>query len=123
LAVSSAPGLRLRALAVVRGLVEQLRVEVVGRLEVVEAQRDFGLQGLAVARLGVRPGGEIVLGDAEPPPELAEELEGRDPVAGLDPRDVRRRAARESQLSLAEPGGFPRGSKAVSYRPWIVDVS
>ena len=59
----------------------------------------------------VRAGREVVLGDAEAAAELAEELEGGDAVAGLDARDVGRRAAREGELPLAQTGPFARARR------------
>ena len=55
---------------------------------------------------GSTPVARIVLGDAEPAAQLAKELERRDPVARLDPRDVGRGAAGEGELPLAEAGGL-----------------
>ena len=95
---------------------EHLRVQALGELELAQPERDLGLEVCAVALVRVRPRREIVLGDAEPAAELAKELERRDPVTRLDPRDVGRRAAREGQLPLAEAGGLPRCAKAIAYR-------
>jgi hypothetical protein len=54
---------------------------------------------------GGAAGREVVLGDAEAPTELAEKLEGGDPVAGLDAGDVRGRAAGECELALTQSRG------------------
>ena len=50
----------------------------------------------------VGAGRQVILGNAEPAAELAQELERGDAVARLDARDVRGRAAREGELPLAE---------------------
>src|SRR6185503_10011628 len=91
-------------LAGVRRVHRGLGVELVRALDVVEAQRDLGLERGEVLGLRLLARGEVVLGHAEAPAELPEELERGDPVARLDPRDIRRRAARERELALAQPG-------------------
>ena len=64
--------------------------------------------------------------DQPPQPDresLTEELERGDPVARLDPRDVRRRAAREGELPLAQPGGLTGRAEALADRSGIVYMS
>jgi len=116
-------GVRRRALAVAGALLEHLRVEGLGELEVVEAERYLGLEGGSVAPLRVCPGGEVVLRDAEPAPQLAQKLEGRDAVARLDAGDVGRRTAGEGQLALAQPGRLSGCAETLAYRVGVVDVS
>ena len=92
-------------------------------LELVQAERDlgFGQEGAVLERPFCSRCQEV-LGDVETPAELAQELEGRDAVTGLDPRDVGGRAARERQLALAEPDPFPRGLESLANRGGAVDV-
>jgi len=65
---------------------------------------------------------EIVLGHAQASPELAEELEGGDPVARFDARDVGRGAARKRKLALAESGPFARFLQAHTHGGGTVDM-
>jgi hypothetical protein len=57
------------------------------------------------------------------PAHLAQELERRDPVARLDPRDVRGRAARERELALAQAGALAGLPETLSDCDGIVDMS
>ena len=115
-------GVRVRLDLVVGHLLEHPRVQALGELELVQPERDLGLEDGAVALTGVDAGGEVVLRDAEPAAQLTQELERGNPVARLDPRDVGGRAAGEGELALAEPGGLACGAEAVADGARVVYV-
>jgi hypothetical protein len=75
-----------RAESVRRGVLQEVGVEALRVLEVLQAEGDLGFQeraaGVAAAVLRARR--EPVLGDPEPAAELAQQLEGRNAVPGLD---------------------------------------
>ena len=64
------PFLHLRPLRGGERAVEELAVERAGALEVVEPERDLGLEDREADRTDVRAGREVVLADAEPAAEL-----------------------------------------------------
>jgi hypothetical protein len=106
------------------GALEELGVEPFDLVQVSQAEDDLGLEEgpSDVAAAVLRARGEPVLGDAEPAPELAQKLERGDAVPGLDPRDVGRRAAREREPALAEPGFLARAAKPPADGARVVDV-
>ena len=106
------------------GLLEDLRVELLGAAEIVEPERDLRLQQPASRLRGavLGPGGEPVLGHAEAVAELPEQLKRGDPVAGLDAGDVRGRAPGEGELALAQSGPLAGGAEAPAHRRWVIDV-
>jgi hypothetical protein len=108
---------------VVRRLLASLDVESLGLSEISQAQSDLGLEELC-ARAGGRigAGGEKVLSYSEPSSQLTQKLEGGDAIPGLDPRDVRGRAAGERQLALAEAGPNACGAQTLAHRLRAVDV-
>ena len=59
----------------------------------VEPQGELGVHEARGRFVALCSGREVVLAHPETPTHLAQELEGRNPVAGLDPRDVGRRTA------------------------------
>jgi hypothetical protein len=115
---------RLRPREVGARVLEHRREEALRQVELLQAERDLGLEeGPARLEAAVlRPGGEPVLGDPEPPAELAEELERRDAVTRLDAGDVGGRAAGKGQLPLAQPGLLARRAKAQADRAGVIDV-
>jgi hypothetical protein len=68
----------------------------------VEPERELCVHEAGRCVVALRTGGEVVLAHTEAPAHLAQELERRNPVARLDPRDVRGRAPGEGELALAE---------------------
>ena len=96
-------GPRCRARKRLVGLGEVARVP--GRLRRLDRPYRVGHVGverfLAVCELRLR--------DPDPARELPHHLERRDSLAALDAGDVRRAAARERELALADPGGLARG--------------
>ena len=65
---------------------------------------------------------EAGLADPDPAGELAHHLQRRDPLAPLDPRDVRGAAAGERELPLADPRRLARGMKPLPNGNRIVVV-
>ena len=105
------------------GSVERLLEETRGGVEVVEAERELGLREQVVLPAGARVAGrEVLAGHAEPLPQQLEHLERGRAHARLDPRDVRRRAARERELALAQSDLLTRFLDANSDRSRIVDM-
>jgi hypothetical protein len=91
-------------------VLERILEEPLGGLEIVEPERDLGVEecGLPGDRPVLAPGREVVRADAEALAELAQDLERRNPVAGLDPRDVGGGAALERELALVQARALPR---------------
>ena len=105
-------------------VVERLRVEPAGGADVVEAERDLGIdERRAGDHAGVHPRREEVRIHAETLPELAQKLNRRDPLAELEPRDVRRRAGIPGELLLRQPRALARLSETVPDSLRIVDVT
>src|SRR5439155_7961343 len=94
------PAERPRPLVARRRPLEDLVEEFPGELALVESKRDLGLDERRAFLVALVAGGEVVLADTEPLSHLSQQLQRRDSVARFDPRDVRRRAAREGELSL-----------------------
>ena len=115
---------RSRALVVGRGCVECLVVELLGGIELAEAKCDLGIEQRPVLRqeVAVEPGRKPVLAHSEAPAHLAEELERRDPLAGLDPRDIGGRAAFEGELALAQACALARISEPAAHLSRVVDM-
>ena len=90
--------------------VERLGVELLGGVDLVEPERDLGVEQRPILGqdVPVEARREPVLADTEPPTHLAEQLQRRNPLAGLDARDVRGRAALERELALAQSGALTR---------------
>ena len=106
------------------GALLERRLEHLPRLVgLVEAQRELCVHEPRRGVVPLRAGGEVVLADAETPAHLAQELEGRDPVARLDPRDVRGRAARKRELALAQAGALTGLSQPLTDRDGIIYMS
>lgn len=107
-----------------RRALEKRRVEALGLVELVQTQSNLGLdENPDSVPPNVGAGRQIVLGDAEPAPELAQQLEGRNPVARLDARDVRGRAARKGELALAEARLLAGDLKSLAHSSGAVDMS
>ena len=116
-------GQRTAVILLAPGRLQDVLVEPLRVVGVAEAQRQLGVeQTRVVGRRAILTGGEIVLADAEPAAELAQELQRRDAVAGLDARDVRRRAAREGEIALGEACALARGAQPLAYRDRVVDM-
>ena len=114
---------RAAALARVLGSLERLLEETLGGVEVVEAERELGLREQVLLPAGALVAGrEVLAGHAEALPEQLEHLERRRAHARLDPRDVRRRAARKRELPLAQPDLLARFLDADSDRGRVVDM-
>jgi hypothetical protein len=108
------PLLDVRAVGRPNRLLERLAVQLLGALDVVEAQGELGFEEQEALRPEVGAGREVVLRDAQAASELPKELERRDAVAGLDARDVGRGATGERELALAEAGCLARRPKALA---------
>jgi hypothetical protein len=110
--------------AFARGSLEQAVVEPLGVLEVSKPKGDLGLdqRRAQLVGAGVRAGRQVVLRHAQLSSELAQKLEGGDAVAGFDPRDVGRGAARERQPALAQSRLLAGGAQAFPYLAGIIDV-
>ena len=107
-----------------RRALEKRRVEALGLVELVQAERNLGLdENAASVPAHVGAGRQVVLGNAEPAAELAQQLEGGDAVARLDARDVRGRAAREGELALAEACLLAGELESLAYSGGAVDMS
>src|ERR671925_1129471 len=93
-------------------LLERVRIELSREVALVEPERKLRVDqaGRVVTALDTRC--EVVLADPEPAAHLTQELKRWDPVAGLDARDVRRRATRKRELTLAQARAFARLSEA-----------
>jgi hypothetical protein len=117
-------GQRPSPLVVGRRSIEYLPVELLGRFELAEAESDLGIEERSVLgeHLAVKPRCKPVLADPEPPAHLPEELERRDPIAGLDAGDVGRRAAVEGQLALAQTRAFACVPQSPTYRSGVVHM-
>ena len=103
---------------------ERLRVQVLGDLELIEPERDVGLEQLVGLGRPARAGGQVVLLHADAARQLAQDLERRNAIAALDPADVHGGASLERELALAQPGGEPGllqssadGGRIVHVRP------
>src|SRR5581483_10683810 len=81
---------------------DDLAVERLGAPDLPEPQRDLGVDELRRDVGGADLAREIRLAHTETTGELAQDLERRNPVARLDPGDVRGRATRECELRLVE---------------------
>ena len=104
---------------------ERGAVEIARDVDVGQAQGDLCIHERLRIRLRRRLRAarrQEVLGDAEAPPHLAQELERGDAGARLDPRDVRGGAAREGQVALAEARCLASRAEPSADRGRVVDV-
>ena len=98
---------------------------VPGRCGLTEALRELGigereLRCRHAVALACR---EVVGADPEPCPELAQQLQGRNPDSRLDAGDVRGRAALECQVALTQSSLVSEASDALSDGSRIVHVT
>ncbi len=75
---------------VARCTFERLFVELRREIELVEPQRELGLDEPSGLLVALVPGREEILGHSEPLAHLSEELQGGDSIPSFDARDVRR---------------------------------
>src|SRR6266508_1768654 len=120
--VSAQPRECARPLFRADGLLERVHEEPAGLLALVEPHRDLGFEQAARVVAPLRAGCQVVLAHAQTAPHLAEELEGGNPVARLDSRDVRRRAALERELALAQAGALTRFFESATDLYGVVDM-
>ena len=93
-------------------------------VEVSHPNRDAGLgRSRARDRQLIAAVGEVLLADVEPGGELAEQLQRRDSLPVLDPRDVRGGAAREGKCPLADACLLACGAQAATDADGVVDVT
>jgi hypothetical protein len=92
-------------------------------IRLVEPHRDLGLEQAGGLVAPLHAGGQIVLADAKPPAHLSQELQRGDPVARLDPRDIRGRAAGERELALTQTGSLARLPEATADRYRVINMS
>ncbi len=105
------------------GVSERALVERARRLDVVEPERDLGVDKAGVGvRLDPAPGREVVGADAQPASELAQQLDRRDALAELEPRDVRRSARVACQGALTQTGLLTSLSEPLADRVRVVVV-
>ncbi len=112
------------ALVVASVAVGERRVEGLGDVQLVQPEGDLCFDELRrrADRVSLGPGREVVLADAEAPAELPKQLQRGNPVARLDPRDVRGGAPGKREPALAEARRFACATQPFAHFPRIVDV-
>src|SRR5918999_2129351 len=91
---------------VVSGCLQRFLIQASRELVLVQSQSNFGIDEQRVPVDGAGSpctGREVVLGDPQALPHLTQELQRRNTVSRLNPRDVRWRAARKRKIALAQP--------------------